>query len=462
MNASSPGSFALHRACLLAAIAVLFIGASARADDLDAETQELIERLPEALQPAAQQMAESRDPAPRFIATIFELPRARLGSGTSWQPDASPLYSVIPTVGRWGLMVHGNLYTGYNWYGSKRGGQRFMGRNTLMGSLFRTFKKSEVLLRLALSFEPLTIGSRGYPLILQTGQTRDGAERLHDRQYALDFFRELAVLYTWHVTPRWAASVYAAAAGEPAVGPNSFTQRVSASPDPIAPLGFQLQESSHSSFGVLTVGAFTRTLKLEASWFNGRVPGSRRYGIYIRKPDSYSVRVSWNPAPEWSGQVSYAFFEEPVPLEPKEQQHRLSGSVSHTMSFAGDLMVASTLSGAMRVRSSIAGAALLGEIYLNLRTHHAIYGRFEILQKSGIELELSRPAEPTRELHAVGTLALGYVYYFGPFISLSPGLGVRGSVSPVARELERDYGTRAPLGVMVYAQLRTAAMPSSR
>lgn len=423
-------------------------------------TKELIEKLPERLQGAAQQMADSRHPPARLVRTMFLLPRARLGTGTgtSWQPDASPLYAVIPHADRWGFMIHGNLYTGYDWAGSERGSQRFMGRNTLLGAAFRTFRRSELLLRLALSFEPLTVGERGYPLILQTGQTRDGETRVHDRQYALDFFRELSAMYSWQVTSKWAGMIYLAAAGEPALGPGSFTQRVSASPDPFAPIGLQWHESSHSSFGVLTVGAFTRSVRLEASWFNGNVPGPRRYGIYLRMPDSYSARVTWNPNPAWSAQASYGFLEQPVALDPERSEHRLTVSASHTRWNTGEEGLASTVSLALRAHApGRASVAALAESYWNIDRRNAVYGRFEYVQKSGIELQL---AQPSRALHSVGTLALGYVYYFGPFISLTPGLGLRASVSPLPSELERDYGTRAPLNLMVYAQLRTSALPA--
>jgi hypothetical protein len=441
----------------LALLVTLLLPFAARAQQSpDPSIPAFVKNLPEGVQDAVEQMAEARDPPDRFMRGMFGLPRARFGSGTSWLPDSSPLYAVIPHVGRWGFMVHGNVYAGYSSYNSKRGWRRFMGRNTLMGAVFRTFKSSELLGRLALSLEPLTIGRRGYPQILQTGQESDGT-LIHDRMYALDFFRELAVTYHWKVTKRWAALVYAAAAGEPALGPVTFTQRVSASPDPLAPLGFQAQENSHASFGVLTVGAYTRALKLEASWFNGEVPGLKRYGIYFRKPDSYSVRVSYNPGISWSMQLSYGFLEQPVPSEPDRSDHRLSASVSYTNWLGADAGLACTVSLAQRVTTrNYASTALLAEVYRNFDGHHTVFGRGELLQKDGIELELENA---TRRRYAVGTLAAGYVYYFTPLVSLVPGLGGRFSINPMDAELVGDYGRRVPIGVMVFAQLRTAALP---
>lgn len=442
------------RACLLSAL--LLVLPSTVAADESTPIPDFAESLPEGVQQVVQKMVESRDPPDRFLFSVFGLPRSRFGSGTTWLPDESPLYGSVPHIGKWGFMFTGNLFTGYDWFNSARGWRRFVGRNTLNMMVFRTFGKSELSARAAISFEPLTIGDRGYPLIAQTGQEQ-GGKPLHDRQYALDFFRELALTYTWEVSKNWAGTLYWALAGEPALGPVNFTQRISASADPMAPLVFQVQESSHASFGVLTVGAFTRKLKVEASWFNGRVPGSARYGLYIRKPDSYSLRVNYNPQPRWSLQTSYGFFERPVPSEPERSDHRLSASGTYTYWYAQDAGLATTLSIGERVTTKGATAAsLMGEGYWNIDGHNAVFGRIELTQRTGFELALMNPSYDT---YAVGTLAAGYVYYFGPFVSFAPGIGARASITPLAEELQPYYGTRLPVGVMVFGQLRTAALP---
>lgn len=428
--------------------------------ELEPAISEFIETLPEPVQDpvvkVAKQMTKSRRPPERFLHSIFDLPRGRFGTGTGWLPDQSPLLAAVPHFGDWGLLMHGTIYTGYDYYSSDRGGRRFFGRNTLMGALFRTFEHSEWLFRCALSLEPLTIGARGYPQVLQSGQTANG-ERIHDRMYALDFFRELAATYSWEVTRDWAATVYAALAGEPAIGPVTFTQRVSASPDPLAPLGFVAQEASHASFGVLTVGAFTRSFKLEASWFNGELPGDHRYTLAIRRPDSYAARVNWNPYPWLSTQISYAYLGSPITTEPGRSQHRFSASATYTRWNPNDSGLAATLSFGQRVDSRANGnTSLMAEAYWNLDGHHAIFGRWDLLQKSGAELVLP---EPTTELFAIGALGAGYIYYFGPYITFTPGLGIRGSINLMEADLARFYGGQAAYGLMVYAQLRTAALP---
>lgn len=425
----------------------------------DTPVPDIVQKLPDGMQNMVANMVESRHPPPRFRRSVFGISRARFGVGTSWQPDESPLYAVLPNVKKWGFLGTGNLYTGYNWFGSERGDKRFMGRNNLSISALREHAKGEFVARVMLTFEPFTVGKRGYPLIAQSGATRDGVP-VADRQQALEFFRELAVSYAYEVTGRWALSLYLAASGEPALGPGAFTHRVSASADPLAPISFQWQDATNTSYGVITFGAFSRDLKIEASWFNGRAPGERRWGIdMVRRPDSYAGRITWNFAPAFSAQISYGFLDSPEVLNPNVAQHRTSASLMWAET-RGKKVWAATASLAERVLSNGAASfAGLIEGYWNIDGHHALFSRLEAVQKTGIELVLE---QPSRKKHAVGTVVAGYVYYFGPFISLEPGLGLRASVSPLARDLANDYGTRAPFGVMVYAQLRTAALPTKR
>src|SRR4030095_7886176 len=105
--------------------------------------------------------------------------------------------------------------------------------------------------RSMLSLEPLTVAKEGYPLLLQTGESFEGVP-LHDRQHPHDLFMELAGSYSRSMTNSVAFPLYAAAAGEPALGPVAFPHRFSASADPLAPLSHHWQDSSHITFGVPT------------------------------------------------------------------------------------------------------------------------------------------------------------------------------------------------------------------
>ena len=102
---------------------------------------------------------------------------------------------------------------------------------------------------------------------------------------------------------RVAGFAYAGLAGEPALGPVAFMHRPSAANDPLAPLGHHWQDAAHESFGVLTLGVFTRALRLEGSLFNPREADENHLVADFRgaKLDSYAARLSWAAWPAGAG-----------------------------------------------------------------------------------------------------------------------------------------------------------------
>jgi hypothetical protein len=385
------------------------------------------------------------------------IPRSRHGSGTSWLPDSSPMYGLMWGLGDGGLMLHANVFMGYDWFGSERGSDRFMSTNWLMAMAWHPVGPGELTARVMLSAEPWTVGDEGYPLILQSGETADG-EPLHDRQHPHDLFMELALMYVLPVSREVGVELYAAASGEPALGPTAFPHRVSAMSDPFAPLGHHWQDSTHIAFPVFTVGVFTRHLKLDASWFNGREPDEQRWDLDLRAPDSWSGRITWNPDERWSFQGSYGFLESPEVLEPDVSVQRVAASATFNRRRGQEANWASTFVYGQNIPSEgPTTPSLLLETSWNMRERHVLYGRAEYVQKTGHDLVLPEPLE--HEIFHTGLLGLGYNYHFGPFASFTPALGVRGTMGVMGDDLQPFYGQRLPLGVMVYLQLRPAAMP---
>ena len=190
--------------------------------------------------------------------------RSREGSGTSWLPDASPMFGSMARAGGWHFMFHENLFVGWDAFDSQRGAGRMVGIGWVMGMASHPLGPGELTLRAMLSPEPATVGRGGYPLVLQSGESIDG-EPLHDRQHPHDLFMELAASWTVPLGGDVALQLYVAPSGEPALGPTAFPHRPSAFSDPLAPIGHHWQDATHITFGVLTAGLFTRHLKLEAS-----------------------------------------------------------------------------------------------------------------------------------------------------------------------------------------------------
>src|SRR5712671_4109992 len=123
----------------------------------------------------------------------------RMGSGTTWVPDAVTLPSRRRMLGDWMLMAHGFVFAQYDKQSGERGDNQFGSLNWGMLMATHDFAGGRFQARTMLSLDPLTVTNRGYPLLLQTGETYNG-EPLHDRQHPHDFWMELGALYQRPIT----------------------------------------------------------------------------------------------------------------------------------------------------------------------------------------------------------------------------------------------------------------------
>jgi hypothetical protein len=384
------------------------------------------------------------------------IPHTRMGSGSAWLPDAAPMRAWHWMPGQWMLMLHGDVDLIFNRQFSERGASQLSSTNWLMFMAMRSLQRGNALLHLhaMASAEPLTIGGRGYPLLLQSGETWQG-EPLHDRQHPHDLFVELAAIYEQRVARGLAVSLYGAPVGEPALGPVAFMHRPSGQSDPLASIAHHWQDATHVTFGVLTAGLYTRLAKLEGSWFNGREPDEDRYGIDVRAPDSWSARLTVNPAREWSANASYGFLKSPDPDHPDEAERRFGASLLHTRRLGenGEWSAALIWGASRHERTS---HSLVAETNLQLNGRNNFFGRVTWVQKSAEDLQV--PGVPAGSRYDITSVSAGYVRELGAWQGATLGLGVRGSVNRVPPGLEPSYGTRMPMGIAVYLRLRPAAV----
>src|SRR5919109_2963116 len=100
----------------------------------------------------------------------LSIPDTRMGSGTSWLPDASPMHAAHVLLGNWTVMLHGQGAFQYDWQGGPRGSDQLGIINWAMTAVSRPLGGGRLQLRGMLSAEPWTIGGRGAPLPPQPGQ----------------------------------------------------------------------------------------------------------------------------------------------------------------------------------------------------------------------------------------------------------------------------------------------------
>jgi hypothetical protein len=267
---------------------------------------------------------------------------------------------------------------------------------------------------------------------------------------------ELGALYERPVTKTVGLTFYGAPSGEPALGPVAFMHRPSAMDNPTAPIGHHWQDATHIVFGVLTTGIFTHTWKLEASTFNGREPDENRWDIDPIRLDSYSGRLTVNPTDNWSFTSGYGFIHSPEALRPEESLHRMAASALYgdTLGSSGQWATA-LIWGANKLEGTSITNSALAEGEAVLDSWNTIFGRTEWLQKSAADLVLPPAAFPDpNRVFDVGTLELGYIREVRHAGSASFGIGVMGTLNVVPSALQATYGSRAPVGGMIFFRLR--------
>jgi len=392
---------------------------------------------------------------PMPAEAVLGIPESRAGSGTSWLPDASPMHAVHYRVGAWSLMLHGAAFVLYDNQGGPRGADRVAAVDWGMLAASRNLGTGRLALRAMLSTEPWTVGSRGYPLLLQSGESYQGAP-LHDRQHPHDLFVELAALYDRPVTRDLALSLYLAPVGEPALGPVAFPHRPSAAADPFAPLGHHWQDATHITYGVITGGLFTRSIKLEASWFNGREPDEDRtnFDYAGRRLDSYAARLTVNPSHGWSLATWYGYLASPEALDPAAALHRFGASAlfGSTLGARGHWSTAVIFGANAIVGVGGTLPSALVETTVDVDGTNTLFGRVEYVRKRAEDLTV--PGVPNAVTYDVGAVSLGYGRELARAGDVALGLGGRGAVSFVPPSLEPFYGSRAPLGGAVFVRVR--------
>jgi hypothetical protein len=386
------------------------------------------------------------------------LPMNRMGSGTSWLPDETPMHAEHVMAGGWQFMLHYMAFATYDHQESARdidGASQFNGIDWFMGMAQHDVGAGRLALRAMLSTDPFTVGKAGYPLLLQTGESyRD--EPLHDRQHPHDLFMELAAVYDVPVTSDLGLELYAAPAGEPALGPVAYPHRPSAAGDPYAPLGHHWQDATHISFGVLTAGVFTRGIKLEGSIFNGREPDETRTNFDFRTLDSYSGRVTVNPAPAWSVSASYGYLKSPEQLTPNISQHRMGASVLFDQPFngKGEWSTALVYGANLYSDSPQLSNSVDLETTLDVDGTNTIFWRAEYVNKDAYDLAIG--AAPLADRFDVGSGTVGYTRELMHAAGIAIALGGVATVDLVPTGLRPSYGTRTPYGFGVFLRFRPA------
>ena len=410
--------------------------------------------------------------------SLIEAQLNHVDSGTSIEPASIPIPMLMSQRNGWTLMLHGTAFITDIQQSGPRGADKFLSTNWIMPMAQHQLGPGKLTLRTMFSLEPATVTNRYYPLLFQQGETAFG-KPIVDGQHPHNFFMEVGALYDIHLGERTLLSLYAAPIGDPAIGPTAYPHRLSASENPIAPLGHHQQDSTHIAYNVLTAGLTYNFIRIEASGFHGGEPSEQRWGFQPSPNghaiDSYSSRITFSPRTNWTAQYSIAHITSPEALYPNEDQQRQTASVMYNRPFGShhdttsmpgmDMTTPSTGNWSTTLlwgrTKSLAGGSkensYLLESLLKFHNRNYIWTRIENAGRTDeLLLTPGTPLPPHFEESPIGHVAaysFGYDrdYRIAPHLLAAPGAQFTTYTTPLA--LVSTYGSH-PFGAALFVRFR--------
>jgi hypothetical protein len=377
-----------------------------------------------------------------------QLPSPHAGSGTAWEPASVPEHAWMLMRGGWKLMAHGVIFADYNQQGGPRsGGAKAESVNVGMLMEQHSLGSGTILFRQMFSAESLTSPHPGFPELFQTGETYHG-QGLVDHQHPHNVFGELSMLYLLPLSEKVSWEFYGGPSAEPALGPVTYIHRTSASELPLAPLGHHLQDSTHTSFGVVTTGLIIERVKVEGSVFNGREPNEERWSIQLAALDSYSGRVSVAPTRNWTAQYSIGRLQHPEALE-ATSQWRQTASVEYNRPLAGGNWATSVIWGRVhKIETDTNLNSYLFESTLNFLRRDYAFTRMELVDKDELF-----PQAPVHPAYRIGAYTFGGVRDVVQNRAWQFGVGADVTVYSKPAVLDAVYGNY-PVSFQIFLRMR--------
>ena len=366
------------------------------------------------------------------------------GSGTSRLPGREGMmHGVHLMSGDWMFMVHGQASLQYTDHKGPSGDSQTYITSMAMVSADRTTDWGRIRFSAMTSLEP-AMDPKGYPNLFATGETAGGVP-LVNRQHPHDLFMELSGRVDVNAGSG-SVYLYGGPVGEPALGPSAFMHRSSASNNPEPPITHHWFDSTHITYGVVTLGYSAPKWQIEASAFRGREPDEARWNIETPKLDSWSVRATLNPSPAWSLQASYGHLTEPEAIHPGDDEDRFTASAHYADGNGLSAMAAFS----SKSTHGETFTAWLGEANWDIDPRNSLFGRVENVNNSELF------PDPLNPLHdqpfRVTKLQAGYARHV-PLGAFDLSFGGSANVYAKPAALDAAYGDN-PWGYTVFMRLK--------
>ena len=222
------------------------------------------------------------------------MPSLHAGSGTAWEPASVPGAYVDDLPRRVGSDGARRSFCDLQPAGWPTGrGQSGVGQQADVDGAAQV-GRATLLLRQMFSAESLTSPHPGLPANFSDGRNVSWGSRWWITSTRTMYLRSCRRTTRCRSLRSVSWQLYGGPSAEPALGPVTYIHRAPRSELPAAPLSHHLQDSTHTSFGVVTTGVVVSRFKVEGSVFNGREPNEERWSIQLGALDSWSARaLAW-------------------------------------------------------------------------------------------------------------------------------------------------------------------------
>jgi hypothetical protein len=215
---------------------------------------------------------------------------------------------------------------------------------------------------------------------------------------------------------------------------------------PDAPITHHWLDSTHIVFGVLTAGFVHDDWKLEVSQFTGREPDQNRYDFDPIRLDSTSARLSWNPDPHWSLQMSWGHLNSPEQLTPQVNENRTTASATYVTKFENGSSLAATVAWGLKQESNgtnLNGVLLEAEYQMDPWT---LFAR--------TEWERNNELDALERTRSVGDLTFGAIHDWPVAEHFKLGVGALYAFDFTPSTIVPSYGDN-PHGFMAFFRVAT-------
>ena len=215
------------------------------------------------------------------------------------------------------LMMHGNAFLTQIVEQGPRGQSALASPNMFMLDAGRSIgERHFVDVEFMATAERWTLPMRGYPELLQIGESRaDGTPFLDDQHPHSSPVMGLTLSDTVRLgAGKDHLKVWFAPRGESTDGPVAFMHRSTGAVNPDAPLGHHIgQDVGHISSTVIGVAGVLGASRLELSTFHGTEPSPTAVDMPMGQPNSYAARFTQTLSSHLYAMASLAFVKNPEP-----------------------------------------------------------------------------------------------------------------------------------------------------